>query len=193
MFYILIGIVAVLSIGFGLDRLFFYRPKKTNKFHSRFAWSLGLIGFGIGCLLEPTKLLATSLALNLEVGLAPFSFGYAIGQGIVLGLISNIIGLLLDLMFPPKKKSLKEQSVIPVPETTTDHQVEKSFEKTVIDDEKFYAKAAREIESEKQVKGLWAKAQVLTEGDIGKAQLKYIELRVQGLIENEKKKSKSHE
>lgn len=108
-----------------------------------------MIGLGIGYLLEPTKLLAASLALNLEFELAPVSFGYALGQGIGLGMMSNILGLLLDLMIQPKKESLKGPSFIPVPETPADHQVEKSFEVTLIDDEKLYSQAAREIESEK--------------------------------------------
>lgn len=188
MFYVLIGLISVIAIGFGLNRLFFFRPKQTKQFQTRFTWSIGLIALGVGCLFEPTKMLSASLALGYEVKLPAFTFGYALGNGIGLGIIGSLVGILLDLMYQKKKKSPKATTTMPVKDEIAEEYRENWDGEAELDDEKFYAKAAKELESGKQLKGAWAKAQVMTQGDDEKARLKYIELRVEALLANVRKK-----
>ena len=54
-------------------------------------------------------------------------------------------------------------------------------------DEHYYERASLELNSDNKKEGLWTKVLVETDGDVEKAKLKYIKLRVEQLINSEKK------
>lgn len=88
------------------------------------------------------------------------------------------------------ENSLKANPTLPIElhgSTKTKHA--RAIQENLIDDEKFYKAALEEFEQDEKVSETWAKAISLSEGDIQKGKWKYVELRVQYLTNEERRRA----
>lgn len=109
-------------------------------------------------------------------------------NGLAAGLVMGVVYIVLSILISVGQKGLKigEKGLGEAKKIVKEVQEKsKSDKQKIIEmDEKKLLTAQTEIDEKKQVKSLWIKAKVLSDGNNEKAEIEYLKLRVRNLEDN---------